>query len=298
MPNNVKITSPWSQLAIFLGLLGGALLVTLMIGGVILLAREGVNNIKPDINLENPRMTGTLKWIQAVSTILIFGIPSLVYARITFRQQPLYHLGVRPADKQVFYILGVLLLILSFPVEGWLGQINRYAHLPEWMIKMEKDTDRQVTAFLKVNSPIDIFVNLLVIAALPAIFEELCFRGALQRILIQIFRSPWGGIVATAILFSAFHMQFQGFLPRFFLGVLLGAAYWYSGSIWVSILAHFFVNGIQVIAVTYYPTFIDKDPSVPVVMACIFLIIVVGLLLYIRKLSTRTYNGVYVEDLH
>jgi len=298
MSNNVKITSPWSQLAIFLGLLGGALLVTLMVSGVILIAREGVNNIQPDLNLDNPRMTGTLKWIQAVSTILIFGIPSLVYARLTFRRQPLYYLGWRPADKWVFYILGVLLLMAAFPVEGWLGQINRYAHLPDWAIKMEKDTDRQITAFLKVNSPVDIFINLLVIAVLPAIFEELCFRGTLQRILIQIFRNPWVGILVTAIFFSAFHLQFQGFLPRFFLGILLGAAYWYSGSLWVSILAHFFVNGVQVVAVTYYPTFVDKDPSVPVVLACISLIIVVGLLLRIRKLSVRTYDSVYQEEIH
>lgn len=139
----------------------------------------------------------------------------------------------------------------------------------------------------------DVVINVFIIALLPAIFEEVCFRGVLQRILIQMFKNPWTGIIVTGAFFSAFHMQFQGFLPRMFLGILLGAVYWYSGSLWVSILAHFFTNAVQVIAATYYPKMIEEDPSVPFYWALLSLVIVIGLLTVLRRRSTVSYAEVY-----
>jgi len=147
-----------------------------------------------------------------------------------------------------------------------------------------------------VNSTMDIVINVIIIAAIPAVCEEICFRGALQRILIQCFNSPWAGIIFTGAFFSAFHLQFQGFLPRMFMGILLGAAYWYSGSLWVSILAHFFTNAAQVIAVSYYPKMIDEDPYVPVYWALLSLAIVVGLLSVFQRRSRTSYAEVYANN--
>jgi membrane protease YdiL (CAAX protease family) len=231
--------------------------------------------------------------MQGLNTVIVFALPALLYARLTFREQPLYFLGFRGAGKNIFYGLAVAILLLSFPVEGWLGQLNKGIPLPSWMLRMEEDTDKQLDIFLRVGSPVDVYINLFLIALLPAICEEACFRGALQRILINAFRSPWAGIIATGIFFSAFHMQFQGFLPRMFLGILLGAIYWYSGSLWVSILAHFFYNGVQVLAVSFYPKMIHENPSVPIYTALISLVIIVGLLLVVRRKSETTYARIY-----
>jgi membrane protease YdiL (CAAX protease family) len=164
------------------------------------------------------------------------------------------------------------------------------------MIGAEKDADKQISVLLRADNSFDIFINVFIIALLPAICEEACFRGALQRILIQSFKSPWAGIIVTGLFFSAFHLQFQGFLPRALLGILLGALYWYSGSLWTSILAHFFINAIQVVAVTFYPRFINENPSVPIMAALISMAIVVGLLVIIRRQSATTYNKVYEEN--
>jgi len=294
MNKTLKISSPWSQLGLFMLLLGGSLILTTVITGAILLARTGLDGVRPGgMNLEDPRFTGVLKLIQAVSTVTIFLLPALLYARLTSRERPLDFVGFRPARRNIFYLLAVAILLCSFPLEGWLGEINKQMPLPAWMINMEKDADKQIIAFLRVGSPIDIVINVLVIAVLPAICEEACFRGGVQRILIQIFKSPWAGIVVTAIFFSAFHMQFEGFLPRMFLGILLGAIYWYSGSLWASILAHFFTNGVQVVAVSFYPKMITENPSVPVYAALISLAIVVGLLSVLRRRSTTSYAQVY-----
>jgi membrane protease YdiL (CAAX protease family) len=292
MPNNLKIRSPWSQLALFLALLGASLILLILAAGVIYHA-AGYTGSHIDTTSNDPRMIATLKWIQALSTVIVFGIPAYFYAWQTFTDRPLYHLGLRPAVKTNFYLLAVLLLLISIPLEGWLGELNKQVPLPTWMVQMEKDNDRQFEAFLKATTPFQVLVNLLVVAALPAFFEELCFRGALQRILIHIFKSPWAGIVVTGIFFSAFHMQFEGFLPRLFLGILLGAACWYSGSLWTPILAHFFYNGIQVVAVIYYPAALTENPSIPLYTVLLSMVIVVGLLYRMRKLSTLSYAGVY-----
>jgi membrane protease YdiL (CAAX protease family) len=275
--NNLRYSSPWMQLAIFLGMLGIAFFAILVFTIIV-----GLLPI-------DPHSAGAIKFLQALDTILLFGIPSYLYARMTFKERPLYHLGFRPAVKWPFYILAILLLCSAFPLEGWLGVLNRQLPLPQWMIRLEKDNDSQVTALLKVTTSFDVFINLLVVAVIPAIFEEMFFRGALQKIMIQLFRSPWTGIVVTAILFSAFHMQFQGFIPRMFLGILLGAVYWYSGSLWANILAHCFFNGIQVVAATYYPRLVsDSNPSVPVLAIVISLVFVLGLLAAMSELRRQS----------
>jgi membrane protease YdiL (CAAX protease family) len=286
--------TPWSQLAIFLGLLGAAWIVTIMIGGAFLFAKLGINDAS-HMDTSDPKLTGLLKFIQAISTVTLFGIPAYYYARLTSREKPLYTLGFRPASLPVFYALGVVILLLSFPLEGWLGQLNKSIPLPRGVVDMEKAANKQISAFLKADSAMGVVINVFVIALLPAIFEEACFRGALQRILIQLFRSPWAGIVVTGIFFSAFHMQFQGFLPRMVLGILLGAVYWYSGSLWAAILAHFFTNAAQVIAVSYYPKMVEEDPSVPIYWAMISLVIVVGLLSVLQRRSTTSYAAVYAD---
>ncbi|HVS97461.1 MAG TPA: CPBP family intramembrane glutamic endopeptidase [Puia sp.] len=280
MSNNLKIASPWSQLALFLGLLGGSLILA------------GISIILiPGYHIDRPMTAGTLKFAQTISSIILFGIPAFLYARLTFRSHPLYELGFRKAPTGAFYLAAVLLLLFSYPLEGWLGILNQKIPLPQWMIKMEQDSDRQVENLLKMKSSADLYINLLVVAVIPAIFEEICFRGALQRIMIYLFRNHWVGIIVTGILFSAFHLQFEGFLPRMFLGILLGAAYWYSGSLWTSILAHACFNGVQVVLVSQDPKMINETPSVPWYLVVASLVLVVYLLVYMRKRSVLAVSS-------
>ena len=293
MSNSLKIPSPWSQLALFMLTLGGSLIFYGVVGNLIEKTAGIADEVRNGTAWDDPRAIGILKWLQGLSSILVFGIPAFCYARLTFRDKSFYRLGFRPAMPTNFYLLAILLLLISIPLEGWLGDLNKKMPLAEWMIRMEKDADRQVAAYLKVNTPFDIVINLLIMAMLPAFFEELCFRGVLQRILIQIFRSPWVGIVFTAMFFSFVHMEFDGFWPRTFLGILLGAAYWYSGSLWTPILAHFFFNGVQVIVAMYYPEMVAKNPSVPLYTILISLVIVVGLLYRMHRQSAITYAQVY-----
>jgi CAAX protease family protein len=293
MRSYLRIQSPWPQLALFFGLLAAGLVFTSFISAFILIAKGiSITNIK-SLDFNDPHMVNILKLLQAISTITIFLVPGLIFAFITFRYNQLYFFGFHKPSKNNFYLLAILIMFVSIPFVSWLGELNQRIPLAKWMVDMEKDAGKQMDAFLKVRSNADIAINLLIIALLPAICEEACFRGCLQRILIHIFKNPWVGIIVTAILFSAFHMQFEGFFPRMFLGILLGMLFWYSGSLWVNIAAHFFINGIQVIAVLYYPKLVDENPSVPIYAAVISGLLVWGLFVIIKKQSTATFAGVY-----
>jgi len=131
--------------------------------------------------------------------------------------------------------------------------VNSQLHLPgfmarleEWMVSAEEQASRLTKLLLSGNSPTDLFWNMLVIAVIPAIGEELLFRGIIQRQFAELAGNKHFGIVLTAFLFSALHMQFFGFFPRFVLGLVLGYLFQWSGNLWMPILAHFFNNALTV----------------------------------------------------
>jgi uncharacterized protein len=291
MNDNLKISSPRRQLGLYIFLLLAGWLLALAISLPVVIAAGGLKDGGAGINFDHPGSIALLKFLQAISTVAIFLVPAWLFSFYVFRDRPFYHLGFRQPPGISFYILAIALLLLSFPLDAWLGQLNRSISLPLWMIDREKEANRQIIAFLKTGSTMGVLVNVFVIALLPAICEEACFRGALQPILIRLFRSPFAGILVTAIFFSAFHMQFQGFLPRLLLGLLLGAAYWYSGSLLVAIVAHFFTNAVQVVAVAYYPKYMTEDPSVPFYWAIISMIIVITILANMRGRSETNIPG-------
>jgi membrane protease YdiL (CAAX protease family) len=299
MNDNLKISSPRRQLGLYIFLLLAGWLLALAISLPVVIAAGGLKDGGAGINFDHPGSIALLKFLQAISTVAIFLVPAWLFSFYVFRDRPFYHLGFRQPPGISFYILAIALLLLSFPLDAWLGQLNRSISLPLWMIDREKDANRQIIAFLKTGSTMGVLVNVFVIALLPAICEEACFRGALQPILIRLFRSPFAGILVTAIFFSAFHMQFQGFLPRLLLGLLLGAAYWYSGSLLVAIVAHFFTNAVQVVAVAYYPKYMTEDPSVPFYWAIISMIIVITILANMRGRSETNIPGnVDAKEFH
>jgi membrane protease YdiL (CAAX protease family) len=296
MAGPLRVSSPWSQLGIFLGLFGGAFILSSILMIVIFIGQGYNLEEMQNIDLAKPEMVATMKWLQAISSICLFFLPAVLYALITFKTKQFHFLGLKRAEKSGMYGLAILVIILAFPFVFWLGQINQHIPLPKWMTALEKDSAKQLEALLKVNNPMDIVVNLIIIAALPAICEELCFRGALQRILIQCTRNPWLGIIITSILFSALHLQFQGFLPRMFLGIVLGALYWYSGSLWTSILAHFVNNAVQVIVVSFVPRYVNENPNMPVLAGLFSGLIVFVVIWVYARLSTVTYGKVYETD--
>lgn len=168
-------------------------------------------------------------------------------------------LGFRSVSEPwLFYIIiGVVLMFVSLPVTNQLGTWNEgfrlggvFEKLGELMTSLEEQAASVTEQMLTVDTFGGLLFNLLVIALIPAVGEELTFRGVLQQSLTRGLKNPHVAIVLSAAIFSFIHFQFLGFLPRMFLGILLGYMFYVSGSLWTSILMHFVNNGTAV--VVYY----------------------------------------------
>ena len=237
-----------------------------------------------------------LKILQALSSGIVFLLPAATYVRIVYSGHYARHLGFVKAGRNTMYILAAIAMISALPFVYWLGELNRLVPLPDYATSIEEDASRQLEAFLKYTGLPGVLVNVFIIAVLPAIGEELCFRGVLQKIMMELTRNVWGGILLTGFIFSVMHFQFEGFLPRFFLGVVLGMLYWYSGSIWTSFLAHFSVNAIQVVVASYQPEFISGDPAIPTLLAVSSGCAAGVVLYYYRSISGRRTNEVQWDE--
>lgn len=147
-----------------------------------------------------------------------------------------------------------LVILCSVPFVSALAAWNAGAHFPavlhdfELWARDQEDQKIGLTKFLTdFNSPGRLLVGLVVIAIVPAVAEELVFRGGVQRCLVQWFGSRHVGVWLAAAIFSAIHVQFFGFVPRFVLGLVLGYLYEWSGNILVSMAAHFTQNAFQLL---------------------------------------------------
>jgi len=204
-------------------------------------------------DLTNPESIRILKYFQVMQTLGMFIVPPFIIAWL-LKGKISEYLLLNKGISGVMVVLVVLLIFLANPAINFLGSLNAGMVFPEWLSWLEewiRSTEDQAAllteAFLDVDTVPGLLFNLFMIAVLPAIGEELLFRGVLQKIISRWLRSAHWGIAITAVLFSAFHLQFYGFLPRFFLGLMFGYLLVWSGSIWLPVAAHFVNNAAAVL---------------------------------------------------
>lgn len=192
---------------------------------------------------------------QALSQIVTFAGSAVVFAYM-FNGRPFSRLGFVKPDNPMARIAGALIvLVLLLPMTDWLSDVNDNWHLPGALAAFEdalrqlgETSEQLMERFLLKGSVGDLFLNLLVMAVVPALCEEMFFRGAMQQTLTLCFRGGHhAAIILTAAIFSLFHGEIFAFLPRFVLGMALGYIYHYGRSIWLNAAAHFLNNAIVVV---------------------------------------------------
>lgn len=198
------------------------------------------------------------------------------------------YLGWTPAPGFQTVGLALLLMSVSIPLVLYSFELNKAMPLPEAFKMMEDQTNEALKALLVMDTPFELFANLTLIAFLPAIGEELIFRGLLQKQLMRRMPNPWTALFLSAFIFSFIHFQFEGFLPRMLLGLLLGWLYWRSGNFWVPVCAHFFNNAIQIVGQYLYGKEIsaidlEQDISIPWYAALASLLLILGVALQFEK---------------
>ena len=229
----------------------------ILIGVVLSTLIFGVSFLSPDIlgQIDEPNVMSALKLMQILQHIGIFIIPALIFAYLV-NKQPVDYLRLNQSALPITYFLAAMIMLLSMPIINWMIIVNEAMALPDflaglerWMQQAEASAAEVTEKFLYMDSTGDLLLNLLMIAIIPAVGEELLFRGVLQRILISWTKNIHVGILIAAILFSAMHMQFYGFFPRMMLGVLFGYLFVWSGSLLLPIFCHLINNAAAVIFV-------------------------------------------------
>jgi membrane protease YdiL (CAAX protease family) len=238
-----------AQLLVY-SLLGGfifsflGLIIYAMTSDVDLLSLLQVSESGMDLNF--------LKTLQIFSSIGIFIAGPLAFAAFNkYKSWDYFHFNQPIYINLILLVLGIMLC--GLPLLEWLASLNQKMALPEflkgienWMRIKEDEAAKLTKQLLVMKSYGDFALNIFMIAIIPAIGEELLFRGGMQNIFARLFKNKHLAIWVTAIIFSAIHVQFFGFFPRMLLGVLFGYLLVWGKSIWLPILAHFINNGLAV----------------------------------------------------
>lgn len=280
--------------------------------------------ILPDRNA-----VSSLKALQAMQVLFLFILPALAVAWL-FQERPAQWLGLTTFPAPKVWLYAFLLMLVMVPGINLLSYWNQQLSLPaclsgveEQMKLMEEKSAELLRQFMNTTSFAGFLVNLGLMALLPAIGEELTFRGVLLHTLTprtqnpepSNYRSrlteirtenpePHIAIWVTAIIFSFVHFQFYGFVPRMLMGALLGYMLCWTGSLWIAMLMHFTNNAIVTILYFiclrggYDTATLDAIGSGDTLWLGILSIIVtvVGIYLFRRSLtmsnaSSRTSSG-------
>lgn len=150
-----------------------------------------------------------------------------------------------------YLLLFPLALFLLFPSMGYLSHWVEGLNLPEFIKSLDNDSLETLRSLLVMNSIGDLFINILIVGILAGIGEELIFRGIIQKEIANRYHRPHLAIWITAILFSAFHFQIVGFLPKLLIGALLGYAYYLSNNLILPIVIHFLNNSFATISLYF-----------------------------------------------
>jgi membrane protease YdiL (CAAX protease family) len=215
-------------------------------------------------------------------------IPLLAYQFIVKEQPAKLLMSV---DILAVAVTGIVVVLFMFPnslVIEWNASLNFDGNFWTWARERE-DIATEFTQFItQFQSSTDLIVGLLVIGVLPAIGEEFAFRGWLQPAIQKVSGNPHVAIWISAFLFSALHMQFFGFVPRMLLGALFGYLMYWSGNLWIPIVAHLVNNGFAVIMIYLHQTgAVEFDADSPEALPWTFVIpatiIFVGVFLFLKK---------------
>ncbi|NDW08161.1 CPBP family intramembrane glutamic endopeptidase [Dysgonomonas sp. 520] len=254
--------SSWMQLVLLvLFTLAGTFVSILVL--MLVLSLMGVDIHNPSAIVSSALL---MRVNQFVQTTFMFFIPALLWGYL-FNKKTSEGLKINKAPALSFVLVGIALIIIVQPLINLTAYYNDRLVLPEFLSSLEVKlrTMEESNAFLmqkllSENSTYNIIANIFIIAIVAGIYEEFFFRGALQQIFKKIIGNYHVTVWVMAVIFSAVHMQFFGFVPRVILGAILGYLFVWSGNLWVPIIVHVFNNawavimsyvyGIEVMSVT------------------------------------------------
>ncbi len=235
----------WLNNKPFIVFLWASLPILTIIGFTLALSSKTSENIQtPEGSIFN------LSISQITSSIVIFIIPAIVISY--FYKRDIYSfLGLKKAPNKSLVFWSILLMLSSNVFIDYLTEFNKHIPLPQHLellfTNLQQTTLLAQESFMSFNNFFEFLLILFVVAVLPAVSEEIYFRGLLAGVLFDMKIGAIHAIIISSLLFACIHFQFYYFLPLFFMGALLAFIYYKTKNLWLSIIAHFVNNGMIVI---------------------------------------------------
>ncbi|MDF1698925.1 MAG: type II CAAX endopeptidase family protein [Saprospiraceae bacterium] len=241
--------STWLKLLSFLLIFGlcffmgnVALVVMALAGGLPL---EGGLDIFSAVN--EPGMKPFIKAGIGLNHFIIFSCSAILYALWIKRKDWIQYFDFKSLNGNLLFNF-VLLLVFAYPL---IAISARLFENVEWANQFDQSSIEALMSVLQMDGIFDLLVNLLIVAVLPAIGEELLFRGVIQNEIVKRTSNYHVGIIIASIIFSGVHLQIQGFLPKMIIGLVLGYSYYWTKSLWYPIILHFLNNGMSTVAIFF-----------------------------------------------
>lgn len=254
--NNSKGISYTAGFFILIAFVVAGFLVASLLSIPVWISMTGRSIMDMQKDMDNPAYANAMKVIQIITAVVAFFLPTILTAFL-LNKKPMKLLGYSKNIKWNQVGLVIVIMMVGLFVSTGLSYFNDHLPIPhDWKTyfdRLENDYNQGVESIIGLNNFGEYLLGLFILAFLPALCEETLFRGGLQNFLTRSTKMPWFSIIVVSIIFSAVHLSFYGFLSRFFLGIVLGFLYQYSGKIWLNILGHFMNNAIA-ISVIYIMT--------------------------------------------
>lgn len=290
--------APLSSILIIIGFLLLGMVVGNIAAAGVMIGIGGVG-MKDMADINGALMASPTGWLalmlgQGVASLIIFVATGILYWKLVEKKN-LRDFNLRSTPPIGVFLFAIVIQLFFMPVNGWLQTINESMQLPaslkglEDFIKGMEENLAGMTEFMTTFDSIgELFLAFIVIAVIAGVGEELIFRGLIQRKLHIAFNNPHIAIWVAAFIFSAIHMQFYGFLPRLMLGAMFGYFYYFTGNLWVPIVAHIFNNGLAVMLLYLshqkkISADLEEIDKVPFPAAVTCLVLAIGLLWYFQK---------------
>ena len=232
-----------------------------VVGGIVTIV--GAIASAPDLSdIESVMLSVTenydlLFWANTSGQVLVMLLGTLLIVKLSAAKGKRNQFLRLQTSKNVWQVTGiaVLLTVAVFPTVTFLGWLNSFVPAPAFMAEMQESMMELITKFLQSENAL--ILGILHIGIVPAICEEVMYRGYVQRSL-EKSSGIWAAIIISGIMFGAYHLQVTNILPLSFLGIMLAYLTYISDSLIPAIVAHFVNNGGQVIASSFYPSMLEE----------------------------------------
>lgn len=242
--------------------------------------------------LESPENLPLVKAVTGINHIMMFVAGPVIYLRIFYAANYREILRLQHFNPILLWLFPMALFAL-YPIMGYLTFYMAQWDLPSYLDQMDEESMKIVSKIITMTGPVDFAVNLILVGVLPAVGEELLFRGIIQQELASHWKKNHAAIWTTAIIFAAFHFQVVGFIPKMMIGLILGYALHYSKSLWLPVFLHFVNNSLTLWGAYISGAGLNQseivEKNIPHTAVVISFFIFGLLMYYIRSVSLQTY---------